>query len=276
MRHLIPSDEPAARERCVDLRAILSVLCDDITHLLLLIHMLARLRQLSQSLDAPALDLRDLLILLGQLDLPHVLNALVPVRLTPLCALTEILIEDSNLLRLHLKDLLLTNVPVAQLLLPHHLAPQRERHFVGHWWQRCLELALCTRTLDHLHLVEARRQTVAKRKRLERKHLRVRAGRHDIFGRIRIGLCLRLAVHGLALYILCERLWLWLRQFQRLLRLNWCKEHLRRLRVHEWNDRATEVLVTAGTRYDAFRRCALIRQTGQRLGRKGCKGITAR
>ena len=194
VRHLVARDVPVARQRRVHLAAVLGILGHHVAWLLVGLDVLARLGELAQRLDAAALNLRDLLVLLRQLDLPHVLDPLVPVRLARLRALAQTRVEDRELLLLQLENLLLAHVPVAQLLLAHHLAPQRQRLLVRHRRQRRLELALLPRALDHLDLVEASGQARAVCERGEGEDLRLgRVGRHDVGGRVRVGLRLRLA-----------------------------------------------------------------------------------
>ena len=59
----------------------------DVTPLLSSLDVLTRLGKFAQCLDAAPLDLGDLLVLLGQLDLPGMLDALIPMQLPRLCLL---------------------------------------------------------------------------------------------------------------------------------------------------------------------------------------------
>jgi len=78
---LVEGDVAVARHRRVRLRAVVGILHHHVARLAAALHLLPRLRQLAQRLDPPPLDLRNLAVLLGELELTRVLDALVPVEL---------------------------------------------------------------------------------------------------------------------------------------------------------------------------------------------------
>mmetsp|Transcript_34463 Transcript_34463/g.111228 ORF Transcript_34463/g.111228 Transcript_34463/m.111228 type:complete len:464 (+) Transcript_34463:248-1639(+) len=109
-------------QRRVYRRAVVGILGHHVT----LVHRvelcdLASLGELAERLDTPALDERDLGVLLGQLPLPLQLHALLPRLLERLRAGPELLIKRLQALLLLRQHLDLAQLPFTHLLLREHL-----------------------------------------------------------------------------------------------------------------------------------------------------------
>jgi hypothetical protein len=194
------------RDRRVDLRVEIAVVADDVALELVrfreCLHALAPVSQLAQGAQTTLVDAAQELVLLCHAHLPRVLEALEVSLVLFLVALLQCLPDQVETRSLNGLDLPLALLPLLQLLLRHQLAADLEtlRVITVDRRQRRLEGAFGARTLDHLDLREAGRETRAPGERNERQELRRRAGPHRVVRRVRVGLRFIFAVVRLRAY----------------------------------------------------------------------------